>query len=469
MLDFLRGQKESILKLCSSLSLDVELYHKAPVEIDVTCFGLDASGRLSDERYFVFYNQTQTPDGAVSLKDGAATGATLFHLDLTKLPAQIDKLSFTAAIEGTRTMKELTKGYARILDGSREVGKFSYDGSQFQAERAIVVCEVYRKGGDWRFNAVGRGFNGGLKALVESFGGTVAPSATPTSPASARRDPAPSAVPPPAGRSPVITPPSGRHSRTAGSAPVRDIVKSLPVEVCTRMENLARQCRGDTEYLSSLYKNMFASLAIYPKVAGRPIKTVLCCDASGSMFDMYRNGRVQRALDKFFAFATTLEDGCSMDLWAFGAKSRQFGAVTMDNVRDYTFSESGGFERWMGLLNYQYNNEPEAMRDIMMIYGALRVPTVVLFLTDGRLSSDWEIEEILIKTSRFPVYWQFIGLHGEEYGVLDHLENVDGRHTQNAGFLKMDDIDDLTDNALYEELLMGVDTWLQELSYKKML
>lgn len=83
-------------------------------------------------------------------------------------------------------------------------------------------------------------------------------------------------------------------------------------------------------------------------------------------------------------------------------KSRQLEPVTLDNIRDYTFSQAGGYERWMSMLNYQYNNEPEAMRDIMMIYGGLRRPILVLFLTDGRLQSDWEIEEILIKDLPFP-------------------------------------------------------------------
>ena len=141
----------------------------------------------------------------------------------------------------------------------------------------------------------------------------------------------------------------------------------------------------------------------------------------------------------------------------------------MDNVRDYTFAEAGGFERWMSMLNYQYNNEPEAMRDIMMIYGALRKPVMVLFITDGRLSSDWEIEEILIKTSRFPIYWQFVGLHGEEYGVLERLQEIDGRRSENAAFLKLDDIDDLSDSALYESLLNNLEGWLKEIQYKHIL
>lgn len=84
-----------------------------------------------------------------------------------------------------------------------------------------------------------------------------------------------------------------------------------------------------------------------------------------------------------------------------------------------------------------------------MIYGGLRRPILVLFLTDGRLQSDWEIEEILIKTSRFPVFWQFIGLYGEEYGVLNHLDEIDGPPHQNAAFLKMEDFDDFMDSGFY--------------------
>jgi hypothetical protein len=109
------------------------------------------------------------------------------------------------------------------------------------------------------------------------------------------------------------------------------------------------------------------------------------------------------------------------------------------------------------------------MRDIMMIYGALRKPVMILFITDGRLSSDWEIEEILIKTSRFPIYWQFVGLHGEEYGVLERLQEIDGRRSENAAFLKLDDIDDLSDTALYESLLNNLEGWLKEIQYKHIL
>ncbi len=168
MLDFLRGQKESIRRLCGGLELELEFYHKAPLEIDVGCFGLDDAGKLSDERYFIFYNQTQSPEGGILLHRGAATGAVRFHLRLDQLPPHIAKLSFTASIDGTRTMQELTKGHVCLFRGQEETARYSYDGSQFRAERAIVICELYRKGDDWRFNAVGRGtfwrYRGGTNA-----------------------------------------------------------------------------------------------------------------------------------------------------------------------------------------------------------------------------------------------------------------------------------------------------------------
>ena len=152
-------------------------------------------------------------------------------------------------------------------------------------------------------------------------------------------------------------------------------------------------------------------------------------------------------------------------------RARRRGKIEMycHNIRDYTFSQAGGYERWMSMLNYQYNNEPEAMRDVMMIYGGLRKPILVLFLTDGRLQSDWEIEEILIKTSRFRVFWQFIGLYGEEYGVLNHLDEIDGRHTQNAAFFKMEDLEDFMDSGFYRTIFANAAAWLEELGRRRML
>lgn len=435
MPDMKRGQRESLRKHCAELLFDVEIYHKARMDLEVYCIGLDAAGRFSSDQYVMAHSHAYTPENTEN--DRVA-----FRLTLGQLPPEIAKLIFTVSIRGTQTMHALKEGTFRLLSGQTEAVRYAYSGAEFTAERAIVIAEIYRKDTDWRVSAIGRGFNGGLKALVESYGGTI--QMLPTAPGAA-----------PAARQPVTD--------------ARSIIEALPQAVSERMDGLARQCRGDTAYLSDLYKNMFLTVTRYPRTTARAVRVVMCADASGSMFDQYHNGRIQRIVDKFFAFATTLSPSCAMDFWAFAAKSRQLDAVKMHNVRDYTFAEAGGFERWMSMLNYQYNNEPEAMRDIMMIYGARREPVMVLFVTDGRIASDWEIEEILIKTSRFPVFWQFIGIHGEEYGVLSRLEQIDGRHTQNAAFMALDDIDEVTDQALFAELLHNLDLWLNTPAVQDML
>lgn len=155
--------------------------------VDSACFGLDAARKLSDERYMTFFNQPASPCGAVRL-----AGDGRFDFDLAKLPASIDSLTLTLAIDGAGTMSKLGSCLAILTRGGSTAATYAFDGSQFSAERAIMLLELYRKDGQWRLNAVGQGFNGGLDALVTHFGGSVADKPAPPSPAA----PAPSAPPP---------------------------------------------------------------------------------------------------------------------------------------------------------------------------------------------------------------------------------------------------------------------------------
>lgn len=156
MMELQRGQKISVQTVCRSWTLEVELRHEGPLTVDVSCFGLDGAGRLSDERYFLFYNQRRTPDGAMVLAEGPSAGTARFQIDLAALPDQIQRLSFTAAVDGSRTLRELTRGSIRLLARGEEAVRYAYTGGEFQGERAIVAGELYRKNGDWKFSAVGR-------------------------------------------------------------------------------------------------------------------------------------------------------------------------------------------------------------------------------------------------------------------------------------------------------------------------
>ena len=165
-------------------------------EADVTCFGVDGAGKLSDDRYFVFYNQTASPEGAISMSQTG--GTTAFAVDLNRLPDFLQKLVVTVAVDGT-TMQALAQG-SLTLEGELGTAAYTFTGAGYQQEKALILCEVYRRDGVWRASVVDSGFNGGLSALLAHFGGEeVKPDAPAPAPA-----PAPTPKPAPAPPEPKV-------------------------------------------------------------------------------------------------------------------------------------------------------------------------------------------------------------------------------------------------------------------------
>ena len=164
---FARGQKGKLADLGLGSAFTVEIDINAPgFTVDVSCFGLDGADKLSDDRYMVFYNQLSSPADAVRLTLGG--GPARFQVNLDALPQAIAKLVFVAAIDGAQTMRAL--GSSSLTVGSAL--RFPWSGADFGDEKAVIVAELYRRDGQWRFGAVGQGFNGGLSALLKHFGGT---------------------------------------------------------------------------------------------------------------------------------------------------------------------------------------------------------------------------------------------------------------------------------------------------------
>ena len=175
MENLIKGQRLALSGLVTGNVVQLGLA-SAGVALDFACFGLDAAGKLSDERYMTFFNQPRTPCGGVEASAPAGDLAG-FSYQLERLPASIERLVVTAAIDGDATMAQLGSGYLRLLDGGRELARYAYGGADFAQEKAVMLGEFYRKDGGWRFMAVGQGFNGGLDSLVAHFGGEVAQAA----------------------------------------------------------------------------------------------------------------------------------------------------------------------------------------------------------------------------------------------------------------------------------------------------
>lgn len=172
MLNLITGQKAKFTDaaIAQQFTLVVEL--TTSMATDVACFGLNAEQQLANDDYMTFYNQPKTPCGTVSWQ--ADNQQQRFNIDLTKLPSSIDYLVLTATIDGQATMRELGASTVKLEQAGQVLASYTFDGSGFDNQRAVMLLQVYRKSGIWRINAIGQGFNGGLSALVTHFGGEVA-------------------------------------------------------------------------------------------------------------------------------------------------------------------------------------------------------------------------------------------------------------------------------------------------------
>ncbi|MFF6806676.1 TerD family protein [Streptomyces sp. NPDC012616] len=180
--EFQRGHKARISDLTAGTDLYVGVQITAPgLTFDISCFGLDADERLSDDRYFVFFNQPKSPEESIQLLGSQAGDTESFRITLDRIPPQIRKLSFTATLDGAGQMSQINPGYLRIVAGGEEVARYAFNGSEFTSERAVMLGDFYLKD-VWRFAAVGQGFDGGLDALLKNFGGEVAEEEAPAAP-----------------------------------------------------------------------------------------------------------------------------------------------------------------------------------------------------------------------------------------------------------------------------------------------
>lgn len=194
---FGRGQKSQLSTITQGTDLVIGIQLNAPgTSWDISCFGLDGNDRLSDDRYFIFFNQPKSPEGSIELLGAQQGDNAAFRVNLGAVPSSIDKLSFCAAIDGAGSARQIVSGYFRIVVGGQEVMRYPFSGADFTTERAVMIGDVYRKG-VWRVAANGQGFAGGLAELIRSYGGEVEDEAPPAAAPPPAPVPAGNFAPPP--------------------------------------------------------------------------------------------------------------------------------------------------------------------------------------------------------------------------------------------------------------------------------
>ena len=149
-------------------------------DLDAAAFLLGPNGKVTKDEDFVFYNNLKHPSGAVEHLGDNLTGSgegddEQIKIDLEKIPASIDKIDFTVTIyegkERQQNFGQVSNAFIRIVDEDTNEEFIRYDlVEDFSVETAVVVGEIYRKNGEWKFNAIGAGWSGGLHALGLNYG-----------------------------------------------------------------------------------------------------------------------------------------------------------------------------------------------------------------------------------------------------------------------------------------------------------
>ena len=160
-----RGQK---IDLAGHSMLRVYCEMEGEIALNFSCFALNASSKLDDERNFVFYNQPSSPNGAIGLSSQGARHS--FALALDKLPAAVHKLVFVASLDEDCATQALATCHFRVTDQNDEIARLDFGVQNFNGDKAILVAEIYRRDG-WRLSALAQGCAGGLPTVLQNYGG----------------------------------------------------------------------------------------------------------------------------------------------------------------------------------------------------------------------------------------------------------------------------------------------------------
>ena len=149
-------------------------------DLDASAFLLGANGKVASDDDFVFYGNLKHKSGGVEHLGDNLTGAgegddEQIKIFLDKVPADVQKVDFTVTIyeadERKQSFGQVENAFIRVVNAATNEELIRYDLSEdFSIETAVVIGELYRHGGEWKFNAIGSGFGGGLAALGKNFG-----------------------------------------------------------------------------------------------------------------------------------------------------------------------------------------------------------------------------------------------------------------------------------------------------------
>lgn len=162
------------------LGWDARATNGAAFDLDASVFLLSAAGKVRSDADFIFFNQPASSDGSVKHLGDNTTGDgdgddEQITVDITRVSADVEKIAIAVTIHEAESRNQnfgmVSQAFVRVVDASNNEEIVRYDLSEdFSVETALVFGEVYRHSGEWKFKAVGQGFQGGLEAMAKNYG-----------------------------------------------------------------------------------------------------------------------------------------------------------------------------------------------------------------------------------------------------------------------------------------------------------
>lgn len=174
----------NLVRILIGLGWDERSTDGASFDLDASAFLLGAKGKVRGDHDFIFYNQLRSVDGSVEHTGDNRSGQgdgddESLLVDLSKVSAEIDKVAITVTIHDAATrgqnFGQVANAFIRVVnqDSGIEIVRFDL-AEDYSTETAMVFGELYRYNSEWKFRAVGQGYAGGLAAMCQQYGISVA-------------------------------------------------------------------------------------------------------------------------------------------------------------------------------------------------------------------------------------------------------------------------------------------------------
>ncbi|MCC5667742.1 TerD family protein [Nostoc sp. CHAB 5784] len=431
-------------------------HNEQSYDIDASVFMLGADGKVPDEKYFVFYNNLESFDGSLRHSGDNRTGEgngddETIYIDLAKVNPVIQEIVFVVAIhqgqEKNQNFSQIKNAFIKIYNNENINSLARYNLKEaFSQETALEFGRLYKKDNEWRFQAVGEGYSSGLQSFVDKYIGETKQEQ------------------------------KKEYTKVEGEK-----------ENCKNQGNIAldKKLEREAPHIFNLVKKADISLQKV-NLANHKAKVVLCLDISGSMSSLYSSGKIQRFAEKILALGCRFDDNASIDIFLFGAKTHNVGAMTIENFKSFIpnllkqYPLEGGtyYGKAINMIRKFYfpiSKKSSKKNDI-----PLNQSVYIMFVTDGATSDEPQTEQYLKESSYEPIFWQFmaIGKSGKDvkgkgilgwlgqakasdFTFLERLDEMSDRYVDNADFFSLEDPENIADQELYDLLMTEYPNWVK--------